>query len=63
MLREFFPGISGPTIEFPTDTARTIASLALTGTMARYPDITFIFSHGGGMLPSIISVSPGRPGD
>jgi predicted TIM-barrel fold metal-dependent hydrolase len=49
-----FPGISGPIIEFPTDTARAIASLALSGTMARYPDITFIFSHGGGALPSII---------
>jgi len=49
-----FPGISGPTIEFPTDTARTIASLALTGAMARYGDITFLFSHGGGVLPSIV---------
>jgi predicted TIM-barrel fold metal-dependent hydrolase len=49
-----FPGISGPIIEFPTDTARAIASLALSGTMARCPDITFIFSHGGGSLPSII---------
>jgi predicted TIM-barrel fold metal-dependent hydrolase len=48
-----FPGISGPTIEFPTDTARTIASLAITGAMARYPNVTFIFSHGGGVLPSI----------
>jgi 6-methylsalicylate decarboxylase len=49
-----FSEVSRPTIEFPTDTARTIASLALTGTMARYPDITFIFSHGGGSLPSIV---------
>lgn len=49
-----FPGVSGPTIEFPTDTARCIASLALTGTMARCPDIAFIFSHGGGTLPSIV---------
>jgi 6-methylsalicylate decarboxylase len=49
-----FPGIAPPNIEFPTDTARTIASLALTGTMARCADITFIFSHGGGVLPSII---------
>lgn len=49
-----FPGISKPIIEFPTDTARAIASLALSGTMARCPDITFIFSHGGGVLPSII---------
>jgi 6-methylsalicylate decarboxylase len=49
-----FPEVSGPTIEFPTDTARCITSLALTGTMARCPDITFIFSHGGGSLPSIV---------
>jgi predicted TIM-barrel fold metal-dependent hydrolase len=49
-----FAGLRGPTIEFPTDTARTIASLALTGTMARYPDITYLFSHGGGTLPSIV---------
>jgi 6-methylsalicylate decarboxylase len=49
-----FPGISGPIIEFPTDTARAIASLALSGGMGRWPDITFIFSHGGGSLPSII---------
>ena len=49
-----FPGISGPIIEFPTDTARAITNLALSGTMARCPDITFIFSHGGGSLPSIV---------
>jgi 6-methylsalicylate decarboxylase len=49
-----FPGISGPIIEFPVDTARTIASLAATGTFARFPNVTFIFSHGGGVLPSIV---------
>ena len=49
-----FPGISEPIIEFPTDTARAIASLALSFLTARCPDITFIFSHGGGSLPSII---------
>jgi 6-methylsalicylate decarboxylase len=49
-----FPGLNAAIIEFPTDTARTIASLALTGTMARCPDVTFIFSHGGGVLPSIM---------
>lgn len=49
-----FPGVSGPTIEFPTDTARAVASLLLRGTFARCPDIAFIFSHGGGSLPSIV---------
>jgi 6-methylsalicylate decarboxylase len=51
---DVFPGLPPAIIEFPTDTARTIASLALTGTMARCPDVTFIFSHGGGVLPSIM---------
>jgi 6-methylsalicylate decarboxylase len=49
-----FPGLPPAIIEYPTDTARTIASLALTGAMARYPDVTFVFSHGGGVLPSIM---------
>jgi predicted TIM-barrel fold metal-dependent hydrolase len=53
-----FPEISGPIIEFPTDTARAITSLALTGTMARCADVTFIFSHGGGTLPSIVQRLP-----
>jgi 6-methylsalicylate decarboxylase len=49
-----FPGVSGPTIEFPTDSARAIASLLLRGTFGRCPNITFLFSHGGGTLPSIV---------
>ncbi len=49
-----FPGVSGPTIEFPTDSARAIASLLLRGTFARCPNTTFLFSHGGGTLPSIV---------
>jgi predicted TIM-barrel fold metal-dependent hydrolase len=49
-----FPGLNAAIIEFPTDTARTIASLAFTGTMARCPDVTFVFSHGGGVLPAIV---------
>ncbi|HUB94709.1 MAG TPA: amidohydrolase family protein [Stellaceae bacterium] len=49
-----FPGISSASIEFPTDTARAITSLAASGTMARFPDVTFIFSHGGGVLPSVL---------
>lgn len=38
-------------IEFATDTTRAIASLLLSGTAARCPDIAFIFSHAGGTMP------------
>jgi predicted TIM-barrel fold metal-dependent hydrolase len=48
------PGVDAPTIDFPTDTTRTITSLAFGGTFARCPDIKFIFSHGGGTLPMIV---------
>jgi predicted TIM-barrel fold metal-dependent hydrolase len=41
-------------IEFQTDTTRTIASLLLTGTIARCPDIRFIFSHAGGTMPYLV---------
>jgi predicted TIM-barrel fold metal-dependent hydrolase len=47
-------GVSPPTIEYNTDTARTIYSLISNGSAARYSDITFIFSHGGGTMPSLI---------
>jgi predicted TIM-barrel fold metal-dependent hydrolase len=48
------PGIDAPIIDFPTDTTRTITSLAFGGAFARYPDIKFIFSHGGGTMPMIV---------
>jgi predicted TIM-barrel fold metal-dependent hydrolase len=48
------PVISPNTIELGTDTARAIASLLFSGTLTRYPDIRFIFSHAGGTLPSLM---------
>ena len=39
-------------IEFGTDTTRTIASLILSGTSQKYKDINWIWSHGGGALTS-----------
>jgi predicted TIM-barrel fold metal-dependent hydrolase len=48
------PGIDPPAIDFSTDTTRTLASLAYSGTFARSPDVKFIFSHGGGTMPMIV---------
>jgi 6-methylsalicylate decarboxylase len=39
-----------PTMEFVFDTTRTIASLVASGTLARCPNIQFIFPHAGGAV-------------
>lgn len=44
----------GPMIEYGTDTTRTIADLIFSGTTRRFPDITWICSHGGGVMPYLI---------
>lgn len=38
-------------LEYPNDTARAIMGLMFSGTLARLPDIRFIFCHGGGTIP------------
>jgi predicted TIM-barrel fold metal-dependent hydrolase len=40
-------------LEFVFDTTRAIANLIHSGTTKRFPDIRFIFSHGGGTVPFI----------
>jgi len=53
--RNPIPGVSAAAIEYATDTTRTIASLVFSGTAARYPGIRWIFSHGGGTMPFLLS--------
>jgi predicted TIM-barrel fold metal-dependent hydrolase len=38
-------------LEFPFDTTRAAADLALRGRLVDYPGIAWIFTHGGGALP------------
>ena len=47
------PELATPLIEFPVDTARTIASLLWSGTLSDFTALRFIFSHGGGVLPMV----------
>jgi 6-methylsalicylate decarboxylase len=52
--RNLVTDVTSSTIEWTTDTTRTIASLVFTGTAAKFPDIRWIFSHGGGTAPFLI---------
>jgi 6-methylsalicylate decarboxylase len=50
--RNLFPGLfNDAVIEYSTDTTRAVASLLFHGTIQRYRDIRWIFSHGGGSVP------------
>jgi predicted TIM-barrel fold metal-dependent hydrolase len=45
------PGIPPGSIEYATDSTRTIAHLVFSGMSQKYPNIRWIFSHSGGTLP------------
>ena len=50
-------GVPTSTIEYGTDTTRTVASLIFgeAGTAFRFPDIRWIWSHSGGTIPFLTS--------
>jgi len=47
----FAPGVAESWMEVPYDTGRAVMSLLMSGTLARLPDIKWVFSHGGGTVP------------
>jgi predicted TIM-barrel fold metal-dependent hydrolase len=60
--QELFPDAQPGAVEYNTDTARTIFSLLYNGSATRYNNIRFIFSHGGGTMPSLVErFGVGRP--
>ncbi len=48
------PIMDGSWMEWPINTARTIMSLMVSGTLRNYPRIRWIFAHGGGVMPLLI---------
>jgi predicted TIM-barrel fold metal-dependent hydrolase len=53
--RGLVPGIPPGSIEYATDSTRTIAHVVFSGTATKFPDIRWIFSHSGGTLPFLTS--------
>jgi 6-methylsalicylate decarboxylase len=53
--RNLVAGVPTGAIEYATDTTRTLASLLFSGTAARHSNIRWIFSHGGGTAPFLLS--------
>lgn len=48
------PGVADTLVDYGADTTRSIGSLIYSGTTTKYPDIKWIFSHGGGVMPFVI---------
>jgi len=46
----FVPKVSSITVEFSSDISRTIVNLIESGTANRTPNVTYIWSHGGGTI-------------
>ena len=44
-------GLPDSLIDYPADTTRAIARLHYSSTLARTPDVKYVFAHAGGTVP------------
>ncbi|MFZ3330275.1 MAG: amidohydrolase family protein [Candidatus Acidiferrales bacterium] len=52
--RTLLPDVPPVILEIPQDTTRAVTNLVFTGTLAKFRDIRFIFSHAGGDVPMVV---------
>ncbi len=52
--RDLIPNVPYVFTELPHDTTRAVTSLLFSGSLGRFRDIRFIFSHAGGTLPMVV---------
>jgi aminocarboxymuconate-semialdehyde decarboxylase len=48
-------GLPDALLDYPVDTSRAIAKLHYSNTLARTPDVKYVFVHGGGTIPYVAS--------
>lgn len=46
-------GVPDAAVDWGADTTRTLTSLIFSGASAKYADVNFIFSHGGGVITAV----------
>jgi aminocarboxymuconate-semialdehyde decarboxylase len=46
-------GLPDALLDYPVDTSRAIAKLHYSNTLARTPDVRYVFSHAGGTIPFV----------
>jgi 6-methylsalicylate decarboxylase len=51
--RGILPDVPVATLEYTFDTTRAVTNLLFTGTLTKYPDSHYIFSHAGGTIPML----------
>ena len=49
--RTLLPDVNPIMLEIPQDTTRAVTNLLFSGTLTKFKDIRFIFSHAGGAVP------------
>lgn len=59
----YAPGVHPASMEYGTDTTRAITGICFSGDAVRFPNIRWIWSHGGGTMPFLAGRMAGAQGN